>query len=81
MCDATATAAATAELRMEEPVRAALCREKLPDAITRGDHWNVSDVLIEIGSSGLGDVRESDAEVPDYSDPEYMPPTAVCECP
>ena len=41
--------------------------------ITAGDHWNVSDISIEVSSSNLDDVEESTDE-PDYSDLEYMPP-------
>ena len=47
--------------------------------ITKGDHWNVSDISIELANSSLGDVAEEDANEPDYSDPEYMPPTAIGE--
>jgi hypothetical protein len=43
--------------------------------VTKGDHWNVSDVSIEIGGSSLEEVAEEDVD--DYSDVEYMPPTAV----
>lgn len=43
--------------------------------ITRGDHWNVSDTSIELGGPNVADVPEE--EVDDFSEPEYMPPTAV----
>lgn len=42
--------------------------------VTRGDHWNVSDLSIEVGGSSLEEVHE---DGPDYSEPEYMPPTAI----
>lgn len=45
--------------------------------ITKGDHWNVSDISIELANSSLGDVAEEDINEPDYSEPEYMPPTAI----
>ncbi|KAH8118989.1 hypothetical protein DFH11DRAFT_1696802 [Phellopilus nigrolimitatus] len=45
--------------------------------ITIGDHWNVSDVSIDVGTSSLDEVSEEDVNGPDYSEPEYMPPKAV----
>ncbi|EJD02701.1 uncharacterized protein FOMMEDRAFT_28406 [Fomitiporia mediterranea MF3/22] len=44
--------------------------------VTKGDHWNVSDVSIEAGNSTLGEIDEGDANEPDDSEPEYMPPRA-----
>lgn len=40
--------------------------------ITKGDHWNVSDISIDLGAS----ITEApgDEDNPDYSEPEYMPP-------
>ncbi|TDL26095.1 hypothetical protein BD410DRAFT_825979 [Rickenella mellea] len=43
--------------------------------ITKGDHWNVSDLSIDIASTTLQEVSEED--VSDDSEPEFMPPTAV----
>lgn len=42
--------------------------------VTTGDHWNVSDISIEVGESTLDNVEENAIDEPDYSDPEYMPP-------
>ena len=47
--------------------------------ITKGDHWNVSDVSIDIGGSSLEEVHEEDIEAEDFSDVEYAPPTATGE--
>lgn len=46
--------------------------------VTKGDHWNVSDVSIDLAGNSLEDVNEKDEE-PDYSDIEYMPPRSVGE--
>lgn len=47
--------------------------------VTKGDHWNVSDVSIDVDGLNLDEVKEDDTNEPDYSDPEYMPPTAIGE--
>lgn len=47
--------------------------------VTKGDHWNVSDVSIDVGTSNIDEVGEVDPNEPDYSDPEYMPPKAIGE--
>ncbi|KAI5121558.1 hypothetical protein M0805_000739 [Coniferiporia weirii] len=44
---------------------------------TKGDHWNVSDVSIDLGGTSLDEVDEVDANEPDYSEPEYMPPKPI----
>ncbi|OCB88418.1 hypothetical protein A7U60_g4460 [Sanghuangporus baumii] len=46
--------------------------------VTKGDHWNVSDVSIHEGTSTLGKVNEAAAdELDDDSEPEYMPPKPI----
>ena len=43
--------------------------------ITKGDHWNVSDISVDLGTS-TSELPEVDENEPDYSEPEYMPPPA-----
>ncbi|KAL5485434.1 hypothetical protein ACEPAI_8076 [Sanghuangporus weigelae] len=46
--------------------------------VTKGDHWNVSDVSIHEGMSTLGEANEVAAgELDDDSEPEYMPPKPI----
>ncbi|KAL5523540.1 hypothetical protein ACEPAG_7713 [Sanghuangporus baumii] len=46
--------------------------------VTKGDHWNVSDVSIHEGTSALGEANEAAAdELDDDSEPEYMPPKSI----
>ncbi|KAL5507470.1 hypothetical protein ACEPAH_6926 [Sanghuangporus vaninii] len=46
--------------------------------VTKGDHWNVSDVSIHEGTSTLGKANEATAdELDDDSEPEYMPPKPI----
>lgn len=47
--------------------------------ITKGDHWNVSDVSIEEGTSILAESNDTDVNEPDDSEPEYMPPKHIGE--
>ena len=42
--------------------------------LTNGDHWNVSDVSIDLCENGLAEVMENE---PDYDEIEYMPPKAT----
>ncbi|THH07223.1 hypothetical protein EW145_g3530 [Phellinidium pouzarii] len=46
---------------------------------TKGDHWNVSDVSIELGGTSLDKTDELAVDInePDYSEPEYMPPKTI----
>lgn len=55
--------------------RSSIKNYETPD--TKGDHWNVSDISINAGEMSLDKVDELDLDVPDYSEPEYMPPTPV----
>lgn len=45
--------------------------------ITKGDHWNVSDVSIDLAGTSLEEVAEEVIDADDFSDVEYMPPTAT----
>ena len=44
---------------------------------TKGDHWNVSDLSIDLSTANT--VDEPDPNELDYSDPEYVPPRPVGE--
>ena len=52
--------------------RSSIKNYQTPD--TKGDHWNVSDISVNIGETSMEKVNEEDVDEPDYSDPEYMPP-------
>ncbi|KAI0058108.1 hypothetical protein BV25DRAFT_1994533 [Artomyces pyxidatus] len=43
--------------------------------ITNGNHWDVSDMEIEVPA--VDEVQEEQAETEDYDEIEYMPPTAI----
>ena len=56
-------------------------RELYKTPITKGDYWNVSDGDIDFGLLREVVEEEEDIEAEDFSEVEYMPPTAVGECP